>query len=48
MRMVHCPVKGAKKQCAESLLARSCALFDEVQRLRVEVQQQPGSDYGGL
>ena len=48
MRMVHCPVKGAKKQCAESLLARSCALFDEVQRLRVEVQQRPGGDYGGL
>lgn len=47
MRMVHCPVKGTKKQCAESLLARSCALFDEVQRLRAEVQQQPGSGYGG-
>ena len=43
MRMVHCPVKGAKKQCIESLLAKSCALFDELQHLREEIQHHPGA-----
>ena len=45
MKMIHCPVKGTKKECIAKLVEQSVQLLDSVEQACEAIQRQPEDAY---